>query len=175
MPHVAKTSVPILEGTAPLVRLPKSPTWHVKYKAAGKWLRTSTKKKELDAAKKAAAEIIVEARVKEKNNIPVVKPLLSHRFAPSCKRGEGWRYKRLASRRPEPGRRQLPASCRRSRTAFRSHRRSVRHAGRNTVRHAVGRVSAIISESCPSCAGTRKKFFELTHRCVTKFSGVPLL
>lgn len=72
MVQQAKTSVKILEGTALLVRIPNSPTYHVKYKVGGKWLRTSTKQSNLTAAKAAAAEIVVEARVRAKAGIPTV-------------------------------------------------------------------------------------------------------
>lgn len=72
MVKLAETSVPILEGQALLVRLPKSPKWHVKYKAENRWVRTSTKKKNLEEAKKRAVEIVLDAMHREKFGLPVI-------------------------------------------------------------------------------------------------------
>ena len=72
MPMLSTKSVPIMEGAALLVRLANSPNWHVKYKAANQWMRTSTKKSDLDEAKKAAVEIVLDAMHKEKFGLPII-------------------------------------------------------------------------------------------------------
>lgn len=49
-----------------------SPHWQVRYKIGGKWLRGTTKQAKLDDAKKAAVDLIVNAKFREKNDLPVL-------------------------------------------------------------------------------------------------------
>ena len=72
MPQRSPESVPILEGTALLVRRPSTPKWQVKYRIQNRWIRTSTKETDLEAAKKAGAEIVIDAVSREKYGQPVV-------------------------------------------------------------------------------------------------------
>ena len=48
------STVHILEGAATLYQRPTTPIWFVRYKAAGKWIRTTTKEAKLENAKQAA-------------------------------------------------------------------------------------------------------------------------
>ncbi len=57
MPQKAEHTVHILEGKAVLYQRANSPHWHVRYKADGKWLRTTTKKENLADAKSAAVDL----------------------------------------------------------------------------------------------------------------------
>ena len=72
MPEISPQSVPIMEGAALLVRRPNTPRWQVKYKVANHWMRTSTKTADLDEARKAAVEIVLDAMHKEKFGLPIV-------------------------------------------------------------------------------------------------------
>lgn len=72
MPQKSENTVHILEGQATLFQRPTSPIWHVRYKAHGKWERQTTKCEDLREAKQKATDIVLDARFKEKNNLPVV-------------------------------------------------------------------------------------------------------
>jgi len=71
MPQKADHTVHIHEGEAILFQRPNSPHWQLRYKANGKWTRATTKKSKLDEAKREAMEIIVRARVLEKEGLLV--------------------------------------------------------------------------------------------------------
>jgi integrase len=72
MPPKSAHTVHILEGEATLYQRAGTPHWQLRYKAHGKWLRTTTKKEKLADAKKQAMEIIVRAKVLEGEGLPVV-------------------------------------------------------------------------------------------------------
>jgi integrase len=72
MPQKSENTVHILEGQATLFQRPTSPVWHVRFKAHGRWERQTTKCEELAAAKQRATDIVVDARFKEKNSLPIV-------------------------------------------------------------------------------------------------------
>ena len=72
MPKQSTQSVPILEGTALLVRRADTPRWQVKYRVHNRWIRSSTKQTDLEKAKKAAIEIVQDARYRDKFGLPVV-------------------------------------------------------------------------------------------------------
>lgn len=72
MPQKIDSTVHILEGKATLFQRPTSPVWHVRYKAHGKWERMTTKCVDLAEAKKAGADIVMNAMFREKNNLPIV-------------------------------------------------------------------------------------------------------
>lgn len=72
MPQKAEHTVHIHEGEATLSMRNGSPHWQLRYKANGKWTRTTTKKTKLADAKREAMEIIVRARVLEKEGLVVV-------------------------------------------------------------------------------------------------------
>ncbi len=72
MPQKAPHTVHIHEGEATLSKRKGSPHWQLRYKANGKWARTTTKKEKLADAKREAMEIIVRARVLEKEGTLVI-------------------------------------------------------------------------------------------------------
>ncbi|MFZ2739020.1 MAG: hypothetical protein WAY02_12400 [Burkholderiaceae bacterium] len=72
MPQKSEHTVHILEGQATLFQRPTSPVWHVRFKAHGKWERQTTKCEDLSSAKQKATDIVVDARFKEKNSLPIV-------------------------------------------------------------------------------------------------------
>ena len=72
MPLKAEHTVHVHEGEAVLYQRNGSPHWQLRYKANGKWTRATTKKENLADAKREAMEIIVRARVLEKEGALVV-------------------------------------------------------------------------------------------------------
>lgn len=72
MPQKSDHTVHILEGQATLFQRPTSPVWHVRYKVHGKWERQTTKCEDLREAKQRATDIVVDARFKEKHDLPIV-------------------------------------------------------------------------------------------------------
>ena len=57
MPPKSQNTVHILEGKATLYQRPTTPIWFVRYKANGKWLRTTTNQTGLNDATQTAEEI----------------------------------------------------------------------------------------------------------------------
>ena len=72
MPQKAEHTVYILEGKAILYKRAGTPHWQVRYKAGGKWLRSTTKQADLDEAKSVATELIMNAWFRAKNDMPIV-------------------------------------------------------------------------------------------------------
>ena len=72
MPQKSAHTVHILEGKATLYQRPTTPHWQIRYKADGKWQRTTTKCEDLAKAKLKAVDIVMDAWFKERHNIPVV-------------------------------------------------------------------------------------------------------
>jgi len=77
MPPKAPYTVHILEGKATLYKRPTTSFWFVRYKADGKWHRTTTKCADLDKAKLTAVDIVTEAWFKERHKIPIVSKRFS--------------------------------------------------------------------------------------------------
>lgn len=71
MPPKANHTVHIHEGLATLYKRLGTPHWQLRYKANGKWARATTKQTKLADAKREAMEIIVRARVLEKEGLLV--------------------------------------------------------------------------------------------------------
>ena len=72
MPVKAPHTVHILEGQATLYQRPTTPIWFVRYKANGKWLRTTTKQSKLENAKQAAVKLVTNAWFRVENDLPIV-------------------------------------------------------------------------------------------------------
>ena len=81
VPQKSDDTVHILEGKATLFKRALTPHWHVRYKAHGKWLRTTTHSEDLTEAKSKAVDLVMNAWFREKNNLPVI----SKRFATVAK------------------------------------------------------------------------------------------
>ena len=72
MPKINPDTIKIMDGVAVLFRRNRSAAWQVRYKAHGKWLRTTTKHMQLTDARRAAEDIVLEARFKQRHGMPVV-------------------------------------------------------------------------------------------------------
>jgi integrase len=77
MPPKANHTVHIHEGLATLYKRLGTPHWQLRYKANGKWARATTKQTKLTDAKREAMEIIVRARVLEKEGLLVTSKRVS--------------------------------------------------------------------------------------------------
>ena len=77
MPKLNADNIKIMDGIAVLFRRNRSTAWQVRYKAQGKWLRTTTREMQLADARRIAADIVLEARFKQRHGMPVV----TRRFA----------------------------------------------------------------------------------------------
>lgn len=56
----------------------RSAAWQCRYKVAGTWVRTSTKKRTLNDAQERAREILYEAKIRAKNNLPIITRRFNH-------------------------------------------------------------------------------------------------
>ena len=72
MPKLSPDTVKLLDGVAVLFRRNRSSAWQVRYKVQGKWSRTTTKQLALDDARRVAEDIVLNARFRERNNLPPV-------------------------------------------------------------------------------------------------------
>lgn len=55
-----------------LYKRERSGVWQCRYKVSGIWQRTTTKEHNLKQAKKRAKEILIEAEIRARSNLPVV-------------------------------------------------------------------------------------------------------
>lgn len=62
----------LLNGTLVLCRRERSSIWQCRYKVDGKWLRSTTKEKDFDKARDKARELMIEAEIRKRSNLPVV-------------------------------------------------------------------------------------------------------
>jgi hypothetical protein len=72
VPQKSEATVHILEGKATLFKRPLTPHWHVRFKAHGKWLRTTTHCEDLTEAKNKAVDLVTNAWFRERNKLPVI-------------------------------------------------------------------------------------------------------
>ncbi|MFO7771528.1 MAG: site-specific integrase, partial [Roseovarius gahaiensis] len=77
MPKLSPQTVTLLDGDVRVFKRDRSRAWQATFKIDGRWVRVSTKCKQLDDAKKRARELYVEYQVRQKNGLPVI----SKRFA----------------------------------------------------------------------------------------------
>jgi integrase len=72
MAQLSVNSVQILDGAVTLTKRDNSAAWQARYKIGSKWIRTTTKQKELSRATKAAQDIYLRARFREDEGLPIV-------------------------------------------------------------------------------------------------------
>ena len=68
---IASTHV-LIDRELVVYRRERSTTWQCRYKADGVWQRTTTKERDLKAAKVKAHEIKMEAKIRKRSNLPVI-------------------------------------------------------------------------------------------------------
>ena len=67
-----KTTHVLMEHTLLVYRRERSDIWQCRYKVGGAWQRATTKEHELDKAKAKAKELLIEAEIRKRENLPVV-------------------------------------------------------------------------------------------------------
>ena len=72
MAQLSVNSVQILDGSVTLTKRDRSSAWQARYKIGNKWIRATTKHKELERATKAAQDIYLRARFREAEGLPIV-------------------------------------------------------------------------------------------------------
>ena len=72
MPKLSPNSIPVVEGKVVLFKRPRSPLYQARFRIRNKWVRMSTRTDLLEEAKSVAADAYMEAKFKEKNDLPVV-------------------------------------------------------------------------------------------------------
>jgi hypothetical protein len=102
MPKLSPSSVTLLDGAIVLSRRDGSARWQARFKNGSRWIRVTTKEKNLkDAAKEVARELYTDARYRVKHGIPVqskrfkdVAKLAVDRMEKAMAAGEGRRVYR---------------------------------------------------------------------------------
>ena len=72
MPDKAATTHVLMPNELVVYRRERSGVWQCRYKVAGIWQRASTKQRNLKLAKQAARELMIEAEIRNRSNLPVV-------------------------------------------------------------------------------------------------------
>lgn len=77
MPKLNPNTPTLLDGDVRLFKRDRSRAWQATFKIDGHWVRVSTACKQLDDAKKAARELYLEYRIRQKNGLPVISKRFS--------------------------------------------------------------------------------------------------
>ena len=72
MPEKIETTHVLMPNELVVYRRERSGIWQCRFKVAGVWLRASTKQRDLKLAKQAARELMIEAEIRKRSNLPVV-------------------------------------------------------------------------------------------------------
>ena len=72
MAQLSPNSVQILNGKITLTKRDNSSAWQMRYKIGDRWLRETTKQKELKEAQQVAEEIYLRAKFRQSENLPIV-------------------------------------------------------------------------------------------------------
>ena len=101
MPQLSPRSITLLDGAIVLSRRDGSAKWQARFKNGSRWIRVTTKTKDLDEAKEAARELYMDARYRVKHGIPAqskrfkdVAKLAVDRMEKAISAGEGKRVYR---------------------------------------------------------------------------------
>jgi integrase len=72
MPDKKETTLVLFDRQLILYQRERSNVWQCRYKVDGKWQRATTKERDLAKAKAKAQELLIEAEIRKRNNLPVV-------------------------------------------------------------------------------------------------------
>lgn len=72
MPEKIETTHVLMPNELVVYRRERSGIWQCRFKVAGVWQRASTKQRDLKLAKQAARELMIEAEIRKRSNLPVV-------------------------------------------------------------------------------------------------------
>src|ERR1019366_7283226 len=70
MPKLSPNSITLLDGNIILSQRNESAKWQARFKVEGRWIRVTTKEKDIKEAKKAAEELYLDARYRVKHELP---------------------------------------------------------------------------------------------------------
>jgi len=62
----------LMEGELLIYKRERSSTWQCRFKVDGIWQRASTKERDLKKAKTIARELMIEAEIRKRSNLPVI-------------------------------------------------------------------------------------------------------
>jgi hypothetical protein len=72
MPKQSNSTTVLLERELIIYRRENSDLWQCRYKVGGRWIRTTTKERDLVKAKRKAKELLIEAEIRKRENLPVI-------------------------------------------------------------------------------------------------------
>ena len=72
MPEQKETTHTLMANELVVYRRERSSIWQCRFKVDGQWQRASTKERDFKLAKKKARELMIEAEIRKRSNIPVV-------------------------------------------------------------------------------------------------------
>jgi hypothetical protein len=72
MPEKAETTHVLMPNELIVYRRDRSGIWQCRFKVADLWQRASTKQRDLKKAKEVARELMIEAEIRKRANLPVV-------------------------------------------------------------------------------------------------------
>jgi integrase len=78
MPEKASTTHVLLENELIVYRRPRSRVWQCRYKVEGVWQRATTKQRDLTKAKAKAKELMLEAEIRRRSNLPFITRKFRH-------------------------------------------------------------------------------------------------
>ena len=78
MPNPKDTTYTVIPHELIVYRRGRSSIWQCRYKVSDTWVRASTKKRDLNEAKESAREIQYEAKIRAKNNLPIITRRFKH-------------------------------------------------------------------------------------------------
>ena len=72
MAQLSPNSIQLLNGKITLTKRSHSSAWQMRYKIGDRWLRETTKEKDLKEAQQVAEEIYLRAKFRQSENLPIV-------------------------------------------------------------------------------------------------------
>ena len=67
-----ETTLVVMDHALVIYRRERSTIWQCRYKVDGVWQRASTKERDVEKAKLKARELLIEAEIRKRSNLPVV-------------------------------------------------------------------------------------------------------
>jgi carboxypeptidase C (cathepsin A) len=77
VPELSVNSVTILDGAVVLTQRQHSAAWQARFRIGNKWMRVTTKQKELEKAKETARTMYMRAQFRSEEGLPVVSKRFS--------------------------------------------------------------------------------------------------
>lgn len=78
MPEKAATTHVLMDNELVLYQRERSKVWQCRYKVDGVWQRATTKQRDLDKARAKARELMIEAEIRRRANLPFITRKFRH-------------------------------------------------------------------------------------------------